>query len=408
MRSRAARRTFGVVAWIALGAAAFFFIDSERRIAERRAAVRAFDLQAREATNLLSNLRAAQQAYVAVGQGAALWMPKVAVFMDAAASNVDGLRPAAGSDAARRSLMEAAATVTEFDNVDKRARDYLRSDQLLMAADVVFTEGGATAASAARHVEAARLAEYQALDASETAQRRVQAYALAGAGAFAAILIALMALAPAPSSAATAAAASLRVGEVTDASQSRGELLPGDLRHPRREASLSNAAIERPRGSVPALKAAAQLCTEFSRVNHLDDLTNLLGRAADLMDASGLVVWIGSAEGADLRPVLAHGYPAQTLARMPAVPCSASNAVAAAYRAGALQIVLARPGASSGAIAAPLLAPEGCIGALTAEIKDGGETSDSVQALATIFAAQLAGVLVASAAPEAEQRAATS
>jgi hypothetical protein len=407
MRSRAARRTFGVVAWIALGAAAFFFIHSERRIAERRAAVRAFDLQAREATNLLSNLRAAQQAYVAAGQGAALWMPRVAVFMDAAASNVDGLRPAAGSDAARRSLMEAAATVTEFDNVDKRARDYLRSDQQLMAADVVFTEGGATAASAARHVEAARLAEYQALDASETAQRRLQAFALAGAGAFAAILIALMAFAPAPSSAGTAAA-SLGVGEVTDAPPSRGELLLGDLRRPSREASLTDASIERPRGSVPALKAAALLCTEFSRVNHLDALTNLLGRAADLMDASGLVVWIGSAEGADLRPVLAHGYSAQTLVRMPAVPCSASNAVAAAYRAGALQIVSARPGASSGAIAAPLLAPEGCIGALTAEIKDGGETSDSVQALATIFAAQLAGVLVASAAPVAEQRAATS
>ena len=399
MRSRAARRTFGVVAWIALGAAAFFFIDSEKRIAERRAAVRAFDLQAREATNLLSNLRAAQQAYVAAGQGAALWMPKVAVFIDAAARNVDGLRPAAGSDAARRSLMEAAATVTQFDNVDKRARDYLRSDQQLMAADVVFTEGGETAAAAARHVEAARMAEYQALDASEAAQRRLEAYALAGAGAFAAILIALMAFAPRSSSAETA---------VADTSESRGGLLLGDPGRPSREASLSNAAIERPRGSVPALKAAAQLCTEFSRVNHLDDLTNLLGRAADLMDASGLVVWIGSAAGADLRPVLAHGYPAQALARMPAVPRSASNAVAAAYCAGALQIVLARPGASSGAIAAPLLAPEGCIGALTAEIRGGGETSDSVQALATIFAAQLAGVLAASAAPEAEQRAATS
>src|SRR5207302_10044296 len=60
---------------------------------------------------------------------------------------------------------------------------------------------------------------------------------------------------------------------------------------------------------------------------------------------------------------------------------------------GALQIVLTRPGTSPGAVVAPLLSPDGCIGALTAEIRDRGETSDSVQALAAIFAAQLVGML---------------
>ena len=118
------------------------------------------------------------------------------------------------------------------------------------------------------------------------------------------------------------------------------------------------------------------------------------------MDATGLIVWLGNASGADLRPVLAHGYSAQVLARMPTVPRSADNAAAAAYRTGVLQIVLARPGTSAGAIVAPLLSPEGCIGALSAEIAGGGEASDSVQALAAIFAAQLAGVLPATP-PEA-------
>jgi GAF domain-containing protein len=50
-------------------------------------------------------------------------------------------------------------------------------------------------------------------------------------------------------------------------------------------------------------------------------------------------------------------------------------------------------------VVAPLLSPDGCIGALTAEIRGGGETSDSAQALAAIFAAQLVGVL---APPSAE------
>ena len=121
-----------------------------------------------------------------------------------------------------------------------------------------------------------------------------------------------------------------------------------------------------------------------------------MGRAAGALDASGLIIWIGSPAGADLRPVLAHGYSPHALARMAAVPRSADNAAAAAYRTSALQIVLSRPGASSGALVAPLLSPEGCIGALTAEINARGETSDAVQALAEIFAAQLASVLAAS------------
>ena len=143
------------------------------------------------------------------------------------------------------------------------------------------------------------------------------------------------------------------------------------------------------------LKAAADLATDFGRVRDLDDLTRLLGRAAHVMDASGLVVWIGSAAGADLRPVLAHGYSTQAVARMPAVSRTGDNAAAAAYRTGSLQIVLSRPGGTNGAVVAPILAPDGCIGALSAEIRGGGESSESVHAMAAIFAAHLAGVLQA-------------
>jgi GAF domain-containing protein len=82
------------------------------------------------------------------------------------------------------------------------------------------------------------------------------------------------------------------------------------------------------------------------------------------------------------------------------VPRKADNAAAAAYRSGTLQIVLSRPGGSSGAVVAPILTADGCIGALSAEIRSGGETSEGVQALAAIFAAQLAGVLAAAPAAE--------
>src|SRR6185369_13163275 len=102
-------------------------------------------------------------------------------------------------------------------------------------------------------------------------------------------------------------------------------------------------------------KAAAELATDFGRVRDLDELTRILGRVADVMDATGVMVWIGSASGGDLRPVLAHGYSAEMIARIPPVPRSADNAAASAYRTGQLQIVLARPGATAGAVVAPIL-----------------------------------------------------
>jgi hypothetical protein len=369
MRSRAARLTLCVVFWIVLAAAAAFLLQSERQINERRAALRAFDLRSHNAERVLSDVRAGQQAYVAAGQGVDFWMPQVNTMTAEAARLVDALRASATSADARAALMQAAATVTQFGNVDRRAREFVKSDLQLMASDVVFTEGRETGAEASRHVEAARIAEHQALDAWEGSQRWLQGYALAATGGFAALLIALFAL------------------QKTRASATEAE----------HDAASLDADL--PRMSVPTLKIAAELCTEIGRANDPADLEALLGRAAEVMDASGVVVWMGNNAGADLQPAVAYGYSPQVLARMPPVTRTADNAAAAAYRTGVLQIVLARPGQSNGALVAPLLTPEGPVGALTAEIRGGGETADTTQALAAIFAAQLASVLASSAVP---------
>jgi len=382
MRSLAARLTLSAAAWIALGAAAIFVIQSEQRVAARHAGMRAFDLHARETVDALADARSAQQAYVAAGQGVAFWMPRVGALVQQTAAAVAGLRESAASAEARRVLGLAAVAITDFGSIDQRARDYIRTGASLMAGDVVFTEGADAATNAARQVEAARLAEREAIDAEEAEVRKMEASAGGGAAAFAALALALLAFAPA-------------------AAKESVSIAPA----PQPQEFSEIVAHARPRGSAPALRAAAELCTEFGRVNDLPDLTRLLGRAANLMDASGLIVWLGSTAGADLRPVLAHGYSDVMLAKIPAVPRNADNAAAAAYRSGALQIVLTRPGTSPGAVVAPLLSPEGCIGALTAEIRDRGETSDSVQALAAIFAAQLVNMLGAAVtAPAVAER----
>jgi hypothetical protein len=390
------------VAWIAIGAAGYFLFNTQQKISNGAASLRGVDQHAREAADALADLRVGQQAYVASGQGVAFWMPKVAGTADAAGAAIGALRKAAASADAQASADQASAALAEFIEVDKRARDYVRAGQMLMAGDVIFTEGGQLAAVAARQVEAARLAEHQAFDASEAAGRRQQAIALAtAAGAIGVIALLL---------GATGHAAAV----VEEESPLRRLAPPADdgiVSHARPVAAAPPPPRPQPQPAAKAqpqlarnnvvLRAAADLATDFGRVRDSDELGRLLGRAADLIDASGLIVWVGDTTGSDLRPVLSHGYGPQVLGRMTPVPRTADNAAAAAYRTGALQIVLSKPGSATGAIVAPILGVDGCTGALSAEIRDGGEGSEAVQAVTTIVAAHLATVLAAAPADSA-------
>jgi len=388
MRSRTVRITVGLLALIALGLAAGFVIPTQQEVTRLTASVRAFDLHARETADALGELRVAQQAYVAAGQGVAFWMSKVATTAAVVRNGILALRPSAASGPARAALMEAEAAVAEFDAVDKRAREYLKSGEHLMAADVIFTEGGDTAATAGRLVERARLSEHQALDARVAAVRRQQALALGVAGGVTALVVLLLAFAG-PKSAAPAAA------DMTPAASTVAD-----------QRGLETRTESSARALAAMLRTTAELCTDFGRIRDLSDLKDLLARVAAAMDASGVVVWLGSTSGVDLQPIVSHGYSPAVIARMPAVPRSSDNAAAAAYRTGLLQIVLSRPGGSAGALVAPLLTPEGCAGALSAEIRNGGEGSEAVQALAVIFAAQLAGIFAATASDSGDQKAA--
>ena len=384
MRSRAVRLTLSAMAVAALAAAAFFVFNTEQHLLERRAAALRFEERVRAVDRALIDMRAAQHAYVAAGQSADAWMPKFAGLRGEAERGVEDLRAAAATDDARASLLEASSVIVEIGDVDRRVVDYVRSGQEVMAADVVFSEASQKVALAANQVDAARALEQQGVDVAERETRRRQLSAL---GAAAAVSIATLLLLGVGAPGA-APAVDIKVAKAPAAPPVDDEL-------------NFRVRTDPPRHVAPIIKSASEICTEFGRVADQADLVKLLGRAADLMDASGLVVWMGSPPGGDLRAAVAHGYAPQALARMPAVPKSANNAAAAAYRTGALQIVLARPGTASGALVAPLLTPDGCIGALSAEIKGRGETSDATQALAVLFAAQLASVLAPLAITEA-------
>jgi len=146
------------------------------------------------------------------------------------------------------------------------------------------------------------------------------------------------------------------------------------------------------------LRGTAELCTDLARLADPGALPALIGRAARLLDASGIVVWVADPTGAELLPSLAHGYPPQAISRLGALRRDADNATAAAYRSGRLQVVAGAAG-QTGAVIAPLLSVNGCIGVMAVEVRNQGEKDEAVRAAAGIFAAQLATLI--SAAPAA-------
>jgi hypothetical protein len=401
MRSRVLRLSGGALTCIALGAATVLVLRAETELAGLRARERALDSRAREATDALSGLRVAQQAYVAEGQGAALWAPKVEQLTATTGAALAALRQATTTATALAAVDDAAARLSELTSVDKRARDYLVAGQELMAGDVIFTEGTQEAAAAARQVEAARAAEIGLLGATENAVRRQAAMVLAGAGGLSAFMVLLLG---------ATGGTSHRRAEHTDAAPVVVQSGPTPAAPPSAEAAVQHDAHEAETLS-PALRAAAELCTDFGCVQDIGSVQALLARAADAMDAVGLVVWLGSPDGVTLEPVLTHGYADDARARLPTVPRSADNAAAAAFRSGTMQVVFAQPGGpgrSTGAVVAPMLAAAGCVGALSAEIRQGADASEHVQALAAIVASQLAAVLSPAQAGYSASRAAAS
>jgi hypothetical protein len=139
-------------------------------------------------------------------------------------------------------------------------------------------------------------------------------------------------------------------------------------------------------------KAVAALCTELSRVDDTMALQPLLERAATLLNAAGIILWIADPDGRELNPVLAQGYPQHLVNRLGTIPRGAENATAAAFRTGMLQTVYA-DGTSNGAIAAPLVTCGGCVGVMAAEVRGDTEKIEANLAAATILAAQLASLV---------------
>jgi hypothetical protein len=408
----------------------------------------------------LHGLRAAQQAYVAEGQGAEYWMRQAADRVARIERGIADLTAASGADA-RANLEGAVQSLTDFRALDARAREYVIQGRPVMASEVIFTDSLAALGRAAERLQAAIDAEGMARRSELDVLRARQIYAAAGAVALLLLLVMLLVPVPerdvdvltamraltesaplratpaAPASAAPRAPSTEWVGDAessarvisrtkVDSAQSAAakETAPQHHGEPPDEVPAATPAVQAagpaaPAGGGPAsapapaqpvaepaapavdLPEAARICADLARVLDGGDIPALLARAAALLDAPGLIVWVIDRQSTALHPLLTYGYPTQVVMRLGSLPTDADNATAGAWRTGRL-CALAGDNGTPGALVAPIVTGEGCIGVLAAEIAAGRESLAEIQALATIFAAQLATVVTPVASEQAQ------
>ena len=141
------------------------------------------------------------------------------------------------------------------------------------------------------------------------------------------------------------------------------------------------------------LRDAAELCVDLARVIDGRDMQALLQRAATVLDAKGVILWMTDSAGAQLRPQLAHGYSDRVLTKMGTLQVDGDNVTSLAFRSVREQTVNGAASSSAGAIAVPLVTSSGCIGVLAAEVNRQRPSAETVD-LARIIAAQLATLVV--------------
>jgi hypothetical protein len=377
MNSRLIRILIVVIA-IAIGLTTGYFLQIiDRDINAQRASADALREHAAALSATIAEVRAGQFAYVARGQGEAFWMSHVESLIPTLQKQVADFGASLTTPGAQSAFGAASAALDNLGTLDSRVKEFVQSGNALLAADLIFSDGLESTVTASTQVMAALNEELQNRSSSAAALRSRQLAVLGGgAGVFVLLMM------------------GLAVTGAAGASSSEPESAPVTPVEPVRfEAPLPKA---RP-AVTPKLLRTAQLCSELARVGESEQLPNLLERAAKVLDASGIIVWVAEPSRHALTPAISHGYEDKVVSRMGSIHRDANNAAAAAYRSAEVRTV-AGDAFTNGAMIVPLMTSDGCVGVLSAEMKGGAEKDESSQALARIFAAQLATLVATPAA----------
>ena len=318
----------------------------------------------------ISTIASAQQAYAENRSRDVASFTQVSVLIDRITTDAAGLR-AADSGASNERLEEFWTALSALMGAGSRARDQFAHGDDNAASETVLASARDHVTQLNSNLRAFRNAEAASYRNARATTSFRSAAALGAAGVIWAAALVLFAVVP--------WRVTGRQTEVAVSPPPQGQAEP---------------AIVATGTTVPSidLAAAAALSTELGTLSDQDQLQRLLGRAAEILDARGLVIWMGA--GDELFAAAAHGYDSAVLQRIRPIPRSGDNVTAAAWRSGQLRTVSA-DASGYGAIVAPLLSPTGCVGVLAAETRSGRDGDDTTRAVVTIIASQLASVLAA-------------
>lgn len=373
----------------------------------------------------LSDVRGAQAAYVAAGQEPSVWMTKATEAFAQADAALTRLRQTTLSVEAKARYDEAAKALAEVMALDGRARDHAKSDRML-ASDIIFEDAPAVHRRLAEELDAARMIDMRAYEARVSRLSQLRYGMNAATLAFVTLLAllfgrALRREAPASEPAAKADAATtagLQLGPdpKSDIQRERPPVLarpdakpaaaaqPDSKSRPARSAVPGRESLPlRPSPAPPVMPVppppmpanltdVAELCVDLGRVLDSRDVPSLLERAANVLQAKGVVLWVADSAGAILRPSITHGYAEKILSRLGPLQIDSDNVTSLAFRSMRPQTMSSSgPGAPS-ALAVPLLTASGCVGVLAAEVKQDKPASELLP-LARIIAAQFAALI---------------
>jgi hypothetical protein len=369
MQTRAVRLSLLALLLVTGLAAGLFAWDTQQRLDLVLAVEREVDARLDRLARNVAAFGAAQQSFVAASPGQGDALAQASALLKQIDEDLAALRPRSRSTASVFAFGAFADALEAAVKTDTRAREHLRIGQELMAADLVLSEGRQSIDALTAIIGDLRSAEQAAADED---RRALTARAATVIGAATLLwVIGLFALA--------------RVARGSEA-----------------ETDRSRESVDPP-PTVDMIEAAA-VCTALSRVAQASEIPPILARAADMLDASGIIVWMGAGE--ELFAATSHGYHPRVLARLGPIRRHAENATAAAWRACAVRVVRGDTN-HNGAVVAPMFGPstsvgpwaDGCIGVLTVELRGGRENDALAQAVTTMIAAQLARVIAAWPAP---------
>ena len=375
----------------------------------------------------LSDVRGAQAAYVAPGQDTASWMSKASELFTRIDAGITRLRDGTVNTAARARYEAAAKALTDQIELDTKAREHARSDRLI-ASDLIFENAVEGQKRLAGELEAGRTIDAEASEARVNRLTQLRFGMNAASLGFVTLLTVLFGRAVRRESPATTAAAPepeqaglmLRPDPKLASEAGRGAVQPrrdaktpaaaaqadSKLRQPAKAGAPRETLPLRPSPAPPMtphlpppapanLTEIAELCVDLGRVIDSRDVPSLVERAAAVLQATGVVLWVADSAGAILRPTVTHGYTEKVVARLGPLQIDGDNVTSLAFRSMRPQTMTGPGAGAPAALAVPLLTASGCVGVLAAEVKDVTQDRPATEMLpiARIIAAQFAALI---------------